>query len=79
MYVASADSHHRQVDVGRVQLQVDLPVNGGLAVLVEILSHLGRHCSENTHTRTKTSDSELVILRKSRRQLLWLAWTATTN
>lgn len=78
MHVAFADSHHRQVDVGSVQLQVDLPVNGSLAVLVEILSHLGRHCSENTHTK-KPSDSELVILRKPRGQLHWLAWTATTN
>lgn len=46
--VACANSHHGQVDVGSVQLQVDLPVNGRLAVLVEILSHLSRHCSENS-------------------------------
>lgn len=44
------DSYHRQVDVGRVHLQVDLPVDGSLAVLVEILSHLRVHVAVNTHT-----------------------------
>lgn len=31
---------HGQVDVGRVQLQVDLAVDGGLRVLVVVLAHL---------------------------------------
>lgn len=47
------ESHHGQVDVGGVQLQVDLPVDGGLAVLVEVLSHLRSHFSGTT----KTSES----------------------
>lgn len=37
---------HGQVDVGGVQLQVDLPVDGSLAVLVVVLSHLGTHDSD---------------------------------
>lgn len=37
---------HRQVDVGGIQLQVDLPVDRSLAVLVEVLSHLGTHGSK---------------------------------
>lgn len=44
------ESHHGQIDVGGVQLQVDLPVDGGLAVLVEVLSHLRRHFSGTTKT-----------------------------
>lgn len=44
------ESHHGQVDVGGVQLQVDLPVDGGLAVLVEVLSHLRSHFSGPTKT-----------------------------
>lgn len=44
------ESHHGQVDVGGVQLQVDLPVDGGLAVLVEVLSHLRSHFSGTTKT-----------------------------
>lgn len=40
------NTHHRQVDIGGIQLQVDLPVDCGLAVLVEVLSHLRTHCSE---------------------------------
>ena len=44
------NSHHRQVDVGGVQLQVDLPVDCSLAVLVEVLSHLGTHGSETPQT-----------------------------
>lgn len=47
------ESHHGQIDVGGVQLQVDLPVDGGLAVLVEVLSHLRSHFSGTT----KTSES----------------------
>lgn len=39
-------SYHRQVDVGGIQLQVDLPVDCSLAVLVEVLSDLGTHGSE---------------------------------
>lgn len=40
------DSHHRQVDVGSIQLQVDLHVDCSLALRVEVLSHLGTHGSE---------------------------------
>lgn len=36
---------HRQVDIGGIQLQVDLPVDCSLAVLVEVLSHLRAHGS----------------------------------
>lgn len=39
-------SYHRQVDVGGIQLQVDLPVDCSLTVLVEVLSDLGTHGSE---------------------------------
>lgn len=45
------DSHHRQVDVGGIQLQVDLPVDCSLAVLVEVLSHLRTHGSETQQTK----------------------------
>ena len=44
------NSYHRQVDVGGIQLQVDLPVDCSLAVLVEVLSHLGTHGSETPQT-----------------------------
>lgn len=44
-------THHRQVDVGGIQLHVDLPVNCSLAILVEVLSHLGTHGSETQHTK----------------------------
>ena len=35
-----ARPHHGQVDVGSVELQVDLAVDGGLRVLVVVLAHL---------------------------------------
>lgn len=47
-------SYHGQVDIGGVQLQVDLPVDGSLAVLVEIVSHLRAHVAINTHTHTQS-------------------------
>lgn len=40
-------SHHGQVDIGGVQLQVDLPVDGSLAFLMKVLSYLGSHSSVN--------------------------------
>lgn len=45
------ETYHGQVDVGGVQLQVDLPVDGSLAVLVEILSHLRAHVAAHTRDR----------------------------
>lgn len=33
-------THHRQIDVGGIQLQVDLAVDGSLRVLVVVLAHL---------------------------------------
>ena len=36
-------SYHGHVDVGGVELHVDLLVDGSLGVGVEVLSNLGRH------------------------------------
>lgn len=49
-WISNYWTHHRQVDVGGIQLQVDLPVDCSLAVLVEVLSHLRTHCSETANT-----------------------------
>lgn len=38
-------THHRQVDIGGIQFQIDLSVDCSLTVLMEVLSHLGTHCS----------------------------------
>lgn len=38
-------AHHAEVHVGRVELQVDLAVDGRLAVLVVVLAHLGERRS----------------------------------
>lgn len=43
-------SHHRKVDVGRIQLHVDLTVDGGFAGLLEVLSHLRAHVSVREDT-----------------------------
>ena len=38
---------HGQVDIGGVELQVDLAVDGGLRVLVVVLAHLRGGCSRH--------------------------------
>lgn len=50
------EPYHGQVDVGGVHLQVNLPVDCSLAVLVEILSHLGTHDSETEERLNKVLD-----------------------
>lgn len=44
-------THHRQVDIGSIQFQIDLPVDCSLTVLVEVLSHLGTHCSDDSNDK----------------------------
>lgn len=44
------DSYHRKVDVGCIQLHVDLTVDGGFAGLLEVLSHLRAHVSVREDT-----------------------------
>ena len=46
--------HHGKVDIGGVELQVDLAVQGRLAVLVEVLPDLRSHDSEERSTRSAT-------------------------
>ena len=37
-------THHREVGVHGIQLQVDLFVDSGLGFLMVVLSHFGSHC-----------------------------------
>jgi len=46
-------AHHGEVNIGGIELQVDLLVNSILTVLVVVLTHLGSHLTEDkSHTTT---------------------------